>query len=99
MTAFWDRALSLLGKASYQKDQGVRPNECTPLVRDALRKSRGMRWHDWGGGGEYKQKYGGTSIAVPWFFKSKNQIFLNARRPAYHLWHKHREFMTLFHRG
>jgi len=87
------------GNASYQKDQGVRPNEAIHWYAMRYWKSRGMRWHDWGGGGEYKQKYGGTPIAVPWFFKSKNQIFLNARRAAYHLWHKHREFMRLFHRG
>jgi len=87
------------GNASYQKDQGDSPNEALHWYEMRYWKSRGMRWLDWGGGGEYKQKFGGTPIAVPWFFKSKNQIFLSARLAAYYLWHKHREFMRLFHRG
>ena len=52
-----------------------------------------MRWHDWGGGGGYKQKYGGTPIAVPWFFKSKGQIILNARMAAYQLYCMRRNLM------
>ncbi|HKM81857.1 MAG TPA: GNAT family N-acetyltransferase, partial [Candidatus Acidoferrum sp.] len=58
------------GSASYRKDQGDSPNEALRWYALRYWKSRGMRWHDWGGGGEYKQKYGGTPIAVPWFFKS-----------------------------
>ena len=32
---------------------------------------QGLRTYDMGGGGEYKRKYGGREIEVPWFGKSK----------------------------
>jgi len=34
-------------------------------------KQKGLRTYDMGGGGEYKRKYGGSEIEVPWFRKSK----------------------------
>jgi len=75
------------GAASSRKDQGDGPTEALHWHAMRYWKSRGMRWFDWGGSGKYKKKYGGTPIAIPWFYKAKNQIVLNARE-AYHLWRK-----------
>jgi len=81
------------GNASYRKYQCLRPNEAVHWYAMRHWKTRGIRWHDWGGGGEYKKKYGGTPIAVPWFYKSKNRMFLNARRAAYLLYRMRRNLM------
>jgi hypothetical protein len=43
-------------------------------------KRRGIRVFDWGGGGEYKEKYGVTPIAVPWFKKSRYRLIANLRQ-------------------
>ena len=51
-----NRLSHVWGNASYQKDQGVRPNESLHWYAMRYWKSRGLRWHDWGGGGEYKKR-------------------------------------------
>lgn len=63
-TYFW-------GAASWRDAQSYCPNE--PLVWHAIKywKARGTPVFDFGGAGEYKRKYGGQRIAVPWFRKSK----------------------------
>ena len=59
------------GGASWRKFQIHQPNE--PLHWFAMKywKSRGMTRCDMGGGGEYKRKYGGREIAVPWIRASR----------------------------
>ena len=74
------------GNASYRKDQGVRPNEALHWYAMRYWKSRGIRWHDWGGTADYKKKYGGSDITIPWFFKSKNRFVLYARNAAYQMY-------------
>jgi glycosyltransferase involved in cell wall biosynthesis len=59
------------GMASWREYQILRPNEA--LLWYAIRywKARGIHCFDMGGAGEYKRKYGGEEIAVPWFRRSK----------------------------
>jgi hypothetical protein len=87
------------GNASYRSDQGVRPNE--PLHWYAMRywKQRGALRHDWGGGGDYKAKYGGTPIAIPWFSKSRSRVISRARTAAYDLYKTRRTLMRFLSRG
>jgi hypothetical protein len=59
------------GGASRQASLGDRPNEAIHWYAMRYWKRRSMRRYDMGGGGEYKRKYGGQEIAVPWLRKSK----------------------------
>ena len=67
------------GGASRREDQHLRPNES--LMWYALRywKSRSIHYFDLGGSGEYKRKYGGQEISVPWLRVSRYP-FLPAMR-------------------
>ena len=73
------------GGASWKKYQILQPNE--PLHWYAMThwKSRGIAKCDMGGGGEYKRKYGGRDIAVPWIRFSKYPGLEAARNLAQRL--------------
>jgi GNAT acetyltransferase-like protein len=75
-------AMYFWGGASWRSDQGLRPNEAIQWYAMNHWKSRGMRVYDMGGGGEYKRKYGGSEIGVPWFRKSKHAPISGMRRLA-----------------
>jgi hypothetical protein len=76
----------LWGAASLPEFQPLRPNELTYWSNMRLWKQRGARVLDMGGGGEYKRKYGGQPIAVPWFRKSRNGILPILRTTAEHIY-------------
>jgi hypothetical protein len=59
------------GGASWRRHQLLRPNEAIQWHAMKIGKRMGLRLYDMGGGGEYKRKYGGKEIEVPWFRKSK----------------------------
>jgi CelD/BcsL family acetyltransferase involved in cellulose biosynthesis len=59
------------GGASWQRYQILRPNEAIQWTAINMGKKKGAHTYDMGGGGEYKRKYGGYEIEVPWFRKSK----------------------------
>jgi hypothetical protein len=61
----------LWGSASWRQFQFMRPNEL--LLWSSMRywKFRGVQKFDMGGGGDYKRKYGGRPIVVPWLRRSK----------------------------
>jgi hypothetical protein len=59
------------GGASWRQHQILRPNEAIQWSAMKIGKQKGLRTYDMGGGGEYKRKYGGKEIAVPWIRKSK----------------------------
>ena len=59
------------GGASWRHSQSLRPNEALQWQAMKLGKKKGVRTYDMGGGGEYKRKYGGKEIIIPWFGKSK----------------------------
>jgi len=59
------------GGASWRQHQLLRPNEVIQWTAMKIAKQKGHRSYDMGGGGEFKRKYGGSEIAVPWIRKSK----------------------------
>ena len=59
------------GGASWRESLGSRPNEAIQWYAMQYWKARGIRRYDMGGGGEYKRKFGGREIMVPWLRKSK----------------------------
>jgi hypothetical protein len=64
-------AMYFWGGASWKASQGYRPNEALHWYAMKYWKARGMTRYDMGGGGEYKRKFGGYEIKVPWFRASK----------------------------
>jgi len=72
----------LWGSASWRQFQHFRPNEL--LIWSSIRhwKARGMHKFDMGGGGEYKRKYGGYEISVPWLRVSRYVGLESARAVA-----------------
>lgn len=73
------------GGASRQAFQGARPNEAIHWYAMRYWKRRGMCRYDMGGGGEYKRKYGGYDITVPWLQKSKHAWVKPLRALAKHM--------------
>ena len=59
------------GGASWRSYQALRPNEAIQWFAMRYWKNKGIIKYDMGGGGEYKRKYGGYEIVVPWGRKSK----------------------------
>ncbi|MEW5875058.1 MAG: GNAT family N-acetyltransferase [Candidatus Zixiibacteriota bacterium] len=59
------------GGASSQSSLLLRPNEAVQWFAMRYWRDRGVTKYDMGGGGEYKRKYGGHSIEVPWVRASK----------------------------
>lgn len=59
------------GGASRRKSQILRPNEAIQWFAMKYWQERGMTRYDMGGGGEYKKKYGGHRIVVPWIRESR----------------------------
>lgn len=67
----YNRLMQFWGGASWREYQNLCPNE--PIVWYAMRywKERGIEVFDMGGGSEYKRKYGGRRIYVPWIRVSR----------------------------
>ncbi len=84
------------GNASLREYQNVRPNEALHWHALKYWKSRGMRWHDWGGEGEYKKKYGVTPFEQSWFYKSKYPFIHVARDVAYDIYYAPRLLLKKF---
>ncbi len=61
----------LWGSASWRQFQIMRPNELLMWSSMKYWKSHGIRRFDMGGAGDYKRKYGGYEISVPWVRVSK----------------------------
>lgn len=59
------------GGASWRQHQILRPNEAIQWQAMKIGKRNGVHTYDMGGAGDYKRKYGGREIEVPWFRKSK----------------------------
>ena len=67
------------GGASWRPHQSLRPNEAIQWFAMRYWKAKGIQRYDMVGGGEYKRKYGGYEIAVPWGRKSKYSFFEHLR--------------------
>lgn len=70
------------GGASWRAHQSVRPNEALHWYAMRYWKQRGVTRYDMGGGGDYKAKYGGTTIALPWMSRSRYPIVAYMRSRA-----------------
>lgn len=68
------------GGASWRANQRLRPNEAIQWYAMRYWKARGMLHYDMGGGGKYKEKYGGVGISIPWVRKSKYKFLVNQRQ-------------------
>jgi len=79
--AMHDRA-ELWGAASWRTYQYLRPNEL--LLWHIVRywKNRSVQFLDMGGAGEYKRKYGGYNISVPWIYTSRYPMLALLRNSA-----------------
>jgi CelD/BcsL family acetyltransferase involved in cellulose biosynthesis len=77
-----NREMHFWGGASWRAHQILRPNEA--LMWHAMRywKARGIEFCDLGGGAEYKRKYGGVEIPVPFFRLSRWRALSGARHLA-----------------
>jgi hypothetical protein len=64
------------GGASWRADQALSPNEALQWYAMRYWKARGMTRYDMCGGGKYKAKYGGQTIAPLWIRKSKYQFLM-----------------------
>ena len=70
------------GGASWRSHQLLRPNEAIQWFAMRYWQKRGICKYDMGGGGDYKRKYGGSEIVIPWGRKSKYPHFENMRNMA-----------------
>jgi hypothetical protein len=70
------------GNASFRHSQHLRPNELLHWYAMRYWKRQGVAVFDWGGGGEYKEKYGGKPISVPWFRKPRYAFLGTMRKEA-----------------
>jgi CelD/BcsL family acetyltransferase involved in cellulose biosynthesis len=82
------------GGASRRESQSLRPNEA--ILWHAIRrwKSRGMETLDFGGGGEYKRKYGVTELWQPHFRRSRWAAVSLLREGARHAFALRQRFVT-----
>jgi hypothetical protein len=62
------------GGASWRSYQSLRPNDLLMWTAMRAGKARGMRILDLGGTGDYKKKFGGSPISVPWARVSSHPI-------------------------
>jgi hypothetical protein len=85
--------LHFWGGASWRNYQLLRPNEAIHWEAMKIGKRIGLRIYDMGGGGEYKRKYGGSEIEVPWFRKSKYPWLSYMRELAEHSYRFRREWL------
>ncbi|MPY95989.1 MAG: GNAT family N-acetyltransferase, partial [Acidimicrobiia bacterium] len=79
--AFGDFAF-FWGNASERSYQHLRPNEAINWYAMRHWKARGIRHFDWGGGGDYKAKYGGRYFEVPLVFGARYPVLSQAVRVA-----------------
>lgn len=76
------------GNASWRQGLRYHPNEAMHWYAMRYWKNQGAEVFDWGGGGEYKAKYGAPPISLPWFYKSKYRVLSLARERALALFYR-----------
>lgn len=81
------------GNASYRSWQHLRPNELMHWSAMRHWKQRGVEAFEWGGGGDYKRKYGVRPISIPWFRKSRYPLLASLRQQAQSLFALRQRFM------
>jgi hypothetical protein len=84
----YNRGSYFWGNGSLREHQILRPNEALHWHAMRTWKERGATAHDWGGGGDYKAKYGGTETQTRFYRVSRYRAIGRARdlaRAAYYL--------------
>jgi hypothetical protein len=84
----FNRQSHFWGNASLRESQILRPNEAIHWYAMRYWRSRGIVAHNWGGGGDYKAKYGGDRVETLQFRLSRYAVIGVARelaRTAYYL--------------
>jgi len=79
------------GNASWRSSQPLRPNEAIHWYAMRYWKRRGAEVYDWGGQGEYKEKYGCVPHSVPWFVKSRYKLVSRLRGEARKLFRRRQQ--------
>jgi len=85
------------GGASWREFQEYRPNEAVQWFAMRYWKTKGITRYDMGGGGEYKRKYGGEEINIPWGRISRNpfiELFRNTAKAAFSLKQRIKAFIS-----
>jgi hypothetical protein len=81
LSLFW-------GNGSLREFQHLRPNEAIHWHAMRYWRDRGIESHNWGGGGDYKEKFGGEPTETLRFVASRSRLIRLARetaRRAYYL--------------
>jgi len=86
------------GNASFRSSQILRPNELMHWYAMRYWKNRGVRIHDWGGEGKYKEKYGCVLHRVPWFTKSRYRFVARLRDEAKKMYERKQRLMGRWQR-
>jgi Acetyltransferase (GNAT) domain len=94
-----NRVAELWGNASFRRHQHLRPNESLHWYAMRYWRERGAELFDWGGGGDYKKKYGGRPVTIPWFTRSRFPILTAARREARQLFVMKQRLMGRLHKA
>ena len=77
-----NRVAQFWGNASFRSGQHLRPNEALNWFAQRHWKRKGAEVFDWGGGGDYKVKYGCAPVRTPRFCESKYPILFRLRQAA-----------------
>ncbi|MCG8582524.1 MAG: GNAT family N-acetyltransferase [Bacteroidales bacterium] len=81
----YNDTMFFFGGASYTRYQILRPNEAIQWFAMRYWKQKGISKYDMGGGGDYKLKYGGQEVTVPWGRISKYPILERLRNIGQHV--------------
>ena len=85
------------GNGSLREYQILRPNEAIHWFAMRYWRGRGMAAHNWGGGGDYKQKYGGDRIDTLHLRVSRYAAIASARQLARTVYYLPRRVMRKRH--
>ncbi len=78
----FNRTAYFWGGASLRDDQHFRPNEMLFWFAMRYWRERGMTVLDMGGAGDYKRRYGGQELWLPWFRRSRFPVLSSMRNVA-----------------
>jgi hypothetical protein len=78
----FNKVAEFWGNASFRESQILRPNEALHWYALRYWRTRGAEVFDWGGRRSYKEKFGPTATAVPWFYKSRHKVLGLLREQA-----------------
>jgi hypothetical protein len=86
------------GNASWREHQNWRPNESLHWYAMRYWKTRGVQTFDWGGGGDYKEKYGVEPLRASWFIHSRFKALGKMRHQARAMYYSAQRFIGVLKR-